>query len=187
MHSDLISASSFWKHNKSSRRLQQISDQWFWTDDWCYSSLAENIYRDSDKDASTICTVPYNKDLSVCITQYQFQESDGRGGWFHERREKMGIHSTYFIQTEIHPWPGSAIFSSNDDFKKLRDLFALEWICQSNSVSALLCLIRFEQGNGWWSLSGLPTLCHGLGQKLTKAASTEKCAWAGFWLTILFQ
>ncbi|HNP47600.1 MAG TPA: hypothetical protein PKL85_02135 [Bacteroidia bacterium] len=111
--------------------------------------LLKNIYRDSDKDASTICTVPYNKDLSVCITHnINFKKAMDEAVGFAKEEKKMGIHSTYFIQTKYIRDRSSAIFSSNDDFKKLRDLFALGMDLQSNSVSGSPLFDQFEQGTG---------------------------------------
>lgn len=111
--------------------------------------LLKNIYRDSDRDASTICTVPYNKDLSVCITHnINFKKAMDEAVGFAKEEKKMGIHSTYFIQTKYIRDRSSAIFSSNDDFKKLRDLFALGMDLQSNSVSGSPLFDQFEQGTG---------------------------------------
>lgn len=111
--------------------------------------LIKNIYLDSDRDAMTLCTVPYNKELSVCITHnINFRTALEESLDFAKEEKKLGIHSTYFIQTKYIRDRNASIFNNNDDFKKLRDLFAAGMDLQSNSVSGSPLFDQFDQGTG---------------------------------------
>ena len=111
--------------------------------------LLKNIYLDSDRDATTVCTVPYNKSLSVCITHnINFRKALDEAVDFAREEKKLGIHSTYFIQTKYIRDRSASVFNTNEDFNKLRELFALGMDLQSNSVSGSPLFDQFEQGSG---------------------------------------
>ncbi|MEO8088291.1 MAG: hypothetical protein ABI763_15830, partial [Bacteroidota bacterium] len=108
-----------------------------------------NIYLSSDKDAVTIQTVPYNKNLSVVLTHNINSENAVEQAVIFASEEKaMGLHSTYFIQTkyirDMHPF----IFKSENDFKKLRQLEKSGMELASLSVSGSPLFDQFEQGTG---------------------------------------
>jgi hypothetical protein len=111
--------------------------------------LIKNIYIQGEKDAAYICTVPYNKSLSVCITHnVNFASALGNSILFAEEEKKMNIHSTYFIQTRYVKDYRERIFNSVDDFKRLRLISQAGMDLQSNSVSGSPFFDQFEQGNG---------------------------------------
>lgn len=111
--------------------------------------LIKNIYLDADKNASTICTVPYNKSLAVCITHnINFEKAYKDALNFAKEEKAMSIHSSYFIQTKYVRDRSNSIFNSEEDFKKLRELFALGMDLQSNSVSGSPLFDQFDQGSG---------------------------------------
>jgi hypothetical protein len=111
--------------------------------------LLKNIYLDSDRDATTVCTVPYNKSLSVCITHnINFRKALDESVDFAREEKKLGIHSTYFIQTKYIRDRSASVFNTIEDFNKLRELFSLGMDLQSNSVSGSPLFDQFEQGSG---------------------------------------
>lgn len=108
-----------------------------------------NIYLSSERDAVTIQTVPYNKNLSVVLT-HNINSAKALDQSFElaEEEKKLGVHSTYFIQTkyirDMHPF----IFKSENDFKKLNRLEKAGMDIASLSVSASPLFDQFEQGSG---------------------------------------
>ncbi len=111
--------------------------------------LIKNIYLQGDKNASFICTVPYNKNLTVCLTHnINFKKALDRAPAFAAEEKKMNIHSTYFIQTryirDSRPW----IFGSNSDFEKINELFKAGMDVQSSGVSGSSMFDQFDQGTG---------------------------------------
>lgn len=111
--------------------------------------LIKNIYLQGDRDASYICTVPYNKSLSVCITHnINFAKALDNAVVFAKEEKKMNIHSTYFIQTKYINDRHDRIFNSVDDFKKLRMISQAGMDLQSNSVSGSPLFDQFPQGTG---------------------------------------
>jgi hypothetical protein len=109
----------------------------------------KNIYLSSDKDAVSIQTVPYNKNVSVVITHNINTESSLDNAFILADEEKLlGLHSTYFIQTkyirDMHPF----IFKSESDFKRLADLEKEGMDIASLSVSGSPLFDQFEQGTG---------------------------------------
>ena len=111
--------------------------------------LIKNIYLQGDRDASYICTVPYNKSLSVCITHnINFAKALDNAIVFAKEEKKMNIHSTYFIQTKYINDRHDRIFNSVDDFKKLRMISQAGMDLQSNSVSGSPLFDQFPQGTG---------------------------------------
>ena len=111
--------------------------------------LIKNIYLQGDRDASYICTVPYNKSLSVCITHnINFAKALDNAVAFAKEEKKMNIHSSYFIQTKYINDRHDRIFNSVDDFKKLRMISQAGMDLQSNSVSGSPLFDQFPQGTG---------------------------------------
>ena len=111
--------------------------------------LIKNIYLQGDRDASYICTVPYNKSLSVCITHnINFAKALDNAVVFAKEEKKMNIHSSYFIQTKYINDRHDRIFNSVDDFKKLRMISQAGMDLQSNSVSGSPLFDQFPQGTG---------------------------------------
>ena len=111
--------------------------------------LIKNIYLQSDKNASFICTVPYNKNLTVCLTHnVNFKKALDQAPAFAAEEKKMNIHSTYFIQTRFirdsRPW----IFGSKNDFEKLNEISKAGMDIQSNGVSGSSFFDQFDQGTG---------------------------------------
>lgn len=108
-----------------------------------------NIYLASDKDAVTIQSVPYNKNLSVILTHnINTENSLNQALSLAEEEKLLGLHSTYFIQTkyirDMHPF----IFKSESDFKKLAQLEKMGMDLASLSVSGSPLFDQFEQGSG---------------------------------------
>ena len=111
--------------------------------------LIKNIYLQSDRNASYICTVPYNKSLSVCITHnINFRKALEDAAVFAEEEKKMNIHSTYFIQTRYVRDSRTRIFNSDEDFESLNKIANMGMDIQSNSVSGSPMFDQFEQGTG---------------------------------------
>ncbi|MCC7231960.1 MAG: hypothetical protein IT242_03375 [Bacteroidia bacterium] len=111
--------------------------------------LIRNIYIDSDRDAAFICSVPYNKDLSVCITHnIDFKAAFNQSIAFAREEKSMGIHATYFVETKYIHDRSNAIFGSAEDFTRLKELYSLGMDIQSNSVIGSPLFDQFEQGTG---------------------------------------
>ena len=111
--------------------------------------LIKNIYMRGERDASFICTVPYYKSLSVCITHnINFASALDNAVKFSQEEKKMNIHSTYFIQTRYIRDSRDRIFNNVEDFKKLRIISQAGMDLQSNSVSGSPLFDQFDQGTG---------------------------------------
>ncbi len=108
-----------------------------------------NIYLSTDRDAITIQTVPYNKNISVVLTHnINSAKSLEHSFQLAEDEKKMGLHSTYFIQTKYIRDMHSFIFKSENDFKKLNNLAKDGMDLASLSVSGSPLFDQFEQGTG---------------------------------------
>ena len=111
--------------------------------------LIKNIYIDSNRDAAYVCSVPYNKDLAVCITHnIDFKKAFTQAPDFAKKEKALNIHSSYFIQTQYINDSRDAILFSDDDFKKLKEISAAGMDIQSNSVCGSPLFDQFEQGSG---------------------------------------
>lgn len=111
--------------------------------------LIKNIYIASSRDASYICTVPYNKDLSVCITHsINFKKALDQAPDFAQKEKLAGIHSTYFIQTQYIKDRHNGILFSNDDVNKMKKIAAIGMDIQSNTVCGSPLFDQLEQGTG---------------------------------------
>lgn len=111
--------------------------------------LIKNIYLEGERDASFICTVPYYKSLSVCITHnINFAKALDNAVLFAKEEKKMNIHSSYFIQTRYIRDSRDRIFNTIEDFKKLRIISQAGMDLQSNSVSGSPLFDQFSQGTG---------------------------------------
>lgn len=111
--------------------------------------LIKNIYLTGERSASFIGTVPYHKNLSVCITHnINFPKALDNALAFANEEKKLNIHSTYFIQTRYIRDSRDRIFNSTDDFKKLRLISQAGMDLQSNGVSGSPFFDQFEQGTG---------------------------------------
>ncbi|MCX6274215.1 MAG: hypothetical protein NTV09_03300 [Bacteroidetes bacterium] len=108
-----------------------------------------NIYLSSERDAVTIQTVPYNKNLSVVLTHNINSEKALDNAFvLADEEKKIGVHSTYFIQTKYIRDMHTFIFKSENDFKKLNQLEKAGMDIASLSVSASPLFDQFEQGTG---------------------------------------
>jgi len=111
--------------------------------------LLKNIYLSGDRDAAYISTVPYHKNISVCITHnINYEKALNNAVLFSQEEQKMGIRSTYFIQTRYIRDSRSRIFNSTEDFNKLKKIFDAGMDLQSNSVSGSPLFDQFNQGTG---------------------------------------
>ncbi len=111
--------------------------------------LLKNIYLEGDRDASYISTVPYNRNLSVCITHnINFEKALDHAVLFAKEEQKINIHSTYFVQTKYIRDSHTRIFNGLDDFEKLQKISQAGMDIQSNSVSGSPLFDEFEQGTG---------------------------------------
>jgi hypothetical protein len=111
--------------------------------------LIKNMYIASDRNAAYVCTVPYNKDVSVCITHnLNFKKAFDQAADFAAKEKQLGIRSTYFVQTRYIKDKREAVLFSNDDVNKLKKLSALGMDVQSNTVSGSPLFDQFEQGTG---------------------------------------
>lgn len=111
--------------------------------------LLRNIYLEADPDAAYICTVPYNKELSVVITHnVNYRAAMDQSLVFADKEKKAGIRSSYFIQTKYVNDRSRPIFNSLSDFQKISLLAKTGAELQSNSVSNSYYFDQFEQGTG---------------------------------------
>jgi hypothetical protein len=111
--------------------------------------LIKNIYLQGSRDAAYICTVPYNRSLSVCITHnINFEKALNNAVLFAREERKMNIHSSYFIQTRYIRDSRARIFNSIEDFEKLKEISQYGMDLQSNGVSGSMTFDQFEQGSG---------------------------------------
>lgn len=111
--------------------------------------LIKNIYIASSRDAAYICTVPYNKDLSVCITHnINFNKALAQAPEFAKKEKEAGIRSSYFIQTKYIRDRHDGILFSNDDINKLKQIAGTGMDIQSNTVSGSPLFDQFDQGTG---------------------------------------
>lgn len=111
--------------------------------------LLKNIYIENEPSAAYLCTVPYNKSLSVVITHnVNFKTALNQSLSFAQREKAAGIRSSYFIQTKFIRDRQPAIFNSVADFEKLGQLTDLGMELQSNTVSGSYFFDQFDQGTG---------------------------------------
>ncbi len=111
--------------------------------------LLKQIYMHNDRNASYVCTVPYNKNLAVCITHnINFRKALENSKSYAAEEKKLGIRSTYFIQTKYIKDRKDFIFRSAEDFNIIKDLHDLGMDVQSNGVSGSPQFDQLEQGTG---------------------------------------
>jgi len=111
--------------------------------------LIKQIYLEEERDAAFISTVPYNKNLAVCISHnIDFGKALDNALAYAEEEKKMGIRSTYFIQTKYIKDRKPFIFNSADDFEIIRKLHELGMDVQSLGVSGSPQFDQLEQGTG---------------------------------------
>ncbi|MFM2136045.1 MAG: hypothetical protein RL021_1445 [Bacteroidota bacterium] len=111
--------------------------------------ILRNIYLEANPDAAYLCTVPYNKELSVVITHnVNYRSAMDQSIRFAELEKKAGIHASYFIQTKYVNDRSRPIFNSLSDFQKIGELAKTGVELQSNSVSNSYYFDQFEQGSG---------------------------------------
>ncbi|MBL0031354.1 MAG: hypothetical protein IPP27_03945 [Bacteroidetes bacterium] len=111
--------------------------------------LIKNIYIASSRDAAYVSTVPYNKDLSVCITHnVNFKRALEQSASFARKEKESGIRSTFFVQTQYIRDRTSGILFSNEDINNLKAIGATGMDIQSNTVSGSPLFDQFEQGTG---------------------------------------
>ncbi len=111
--------------------------------------LIKSIYLQGDRNAAYICTVPYNKNLAICITHnINFRKALESSLSFAEEEKKLGIRSTYFIQTKYIKDRKPFIFTSEEDFKIIKGLHDLGMDIQSAGVSGSPLFDQLEQGSG---------------------------------------
>ncbi|MFM9051807.1 MAG: hypothetical protein ACKOKF_05750, partial [Bacteroidota bacterium] len=111
--------------------------------------LLKNIYLENDRDAATICTVPYNRELSVVVThsinhRKFLERSDG----FAIKEKDIGLRSSYFIRTGYIRDRHQRLLASKDDLPRVRAIKELGMDLQSNSVCGSYDFDRLPQGNG---------------------------------------
>lgn len=111
--------------------------------------ILKNIYIENDPDAAYICPVPYNKSLSVVITHnINYKKALEKAVDFAREEKKMGIQSSWFVQTKYIRDRQEPIFNSTSDFGQLKTLAGLGMDLQSNSVCGSPFFDQFEQGTG---------------------------------------
>lgn len=111
--------------------------------------LLKNIYLKHDRNAAYISTVPYDKSLAVCITHnINSANSLDQALAFAKEEIKMGVYSTYFIQTKYIKDRKPFVINSKADFEIIKSLHDLGMDVQSNSVSGSPLFDQFEQGSG---------------------------------------
>ncbi|MFM2207497.1 MAG: hypothetical protein RL213_1472 [Bacteroidota bacterium] len=111
--------------------------------------MLRNIYLEAEQDAAYLCTVPYNKELSVVITHnVNYRAALDQGIAFAEKEKKAGIRSSYFIQTKYVRDRQRPLFNSVADLEKIAAFGRLGMEVQSNSVSNSYYFDQFEQGTG---------------------------------------
>ncbi len=111
--------------------------------------LIKMIYLNSDRNAAFVSTVPYNKNLAVCITHnINFRRALENSLDFAREEKKLGIRSTYFMQTKYIRDRNPFIFSSAEDFDIIKKVHDLGMDIQSNGVSGSPTFDQLEQGSG---------------------------------------
>lgn len=111
--------------------------------------LLKNIYLENEPSGAFLCSVPYNRSLSVVITHNVDHPAALKQSMAFARMEqKRGIRSSYFIQTKYVRDRKPAIFSSAADFDMLGQLSGIGMDLQSQAVSGSYLFDQFEQGSG---------------------------------------
>lgn len=111
--------------------------------------LIKKIYIQSERNASYVCTVPYNKNLAVCITHnINFRKALENSLAFAEAEKKLGIRSSYFIQTKYIKDRKDFIFRNAEDFEIIKKLHEIGMDVQSNGVSGSPNFDQLDQGTG---------------------------------------
>lgn len=111
--------------------------------------LIKRIYLQNDRNATFVCTVPYNKSLAVCITHnINFRKALENSISFAKEEKKLGIRSTYFLQMKYIKDRKDFIFNSTEDFNIIKDLHDLGMDVQSNGVSGSPMFDQLPQGTG---------------------------------------
>ena len=89
--------------------------------------LVEGIYRNSQRNAVTLATVPWDKSLAVMITHdLDYTQSVLNSRPYADFEQSNGVRATYFIQTKYIRDFNDAVFLNEQGVALLRELAGQE-------------------------------------------------------------
>jgi hypothetical protein len=112
--------------------------------------LLDGIYRNGERNAVTLATVPWDKSLAVMITHdLDYTQSVLNSRPYADFEESNGVRATYFIQTKYIRDFNDAVFFNEQGVALLRELASRNIIeVASHSVSHSPLFHRFPMGSG---------------------------------------
>ncbi|REJ85309.1 MAG: hypothetical protein DWQ39_07005 [Bacteroidetes bacterium] len=111
--------------------------------------MLRSIYLRHDRDAAYISTVPYHKNLTVCITHnVNFRGALHNALAYAEEEKKLDIRSTWFIQTKYIRDRRGFILQDESDHAVIRKLNEMGMDVQSNGVCGSPVFDQLPQGSG---------------------------------------
>ncbi|HEX2522508.1 MAG TPA: hypothetical protein VHP35_10320 [Terriglobia bacterium] len=111
--------------------------------------LVEGIYRNGQRSAVTLATVPWDKSLAVMITHdVDYTQSVLNSLPYADFEQSQGIRATYFIQTKYIRDFNDAVFLNEQGVALLRQLAGRNIEVASHSVSHSPIFHRFPVGRG---------------------------------------
>jgi peptidoglycan/xylan/chitin deacetylase (PgdA/CDA1 family) len=111
--------------------------------------LVEGIYRNGQRSAVTLATVPWDKSLAVMITHdVDYTQSVLNSLPYADFEQSQGIRATYFIQTKYIRDFNDAVFLNEQGVALLRELASRNIEVASHSVSHSPIFHRFPVGSG---------------------------------------
>ena len=111
--------------------------------------LVEGIYRNGQRNAVTLATVPGDKSLAVMITHdLDYTQSVLNSRSYADFEQSNGVRATYFIQTKYIRDFNDAVFFNEQGVALLRELAGRNIEVASHSVSHSRVFHRFPMGNG---------------------------------------
>jgi peptidoglycan/xylan/chitin deacetylase (PgdA/CDA1 family) len=111
--------------------------------------LIKSIYRKNNKDAVTLGTVPFDKELTLLMTHdVDFRKSVDHALVYARAEEKLGIKATFFAQTKYVNDFGDEIFFRDADIRTYIRIQKAGMEIGSHSVSHSRLFNKFELGTG---------------------------------------
>ena len=111
--------------------------------------LVEGIYRNSQRNAVTLATVPWDKSLAVMITHdLDYTQSVLNSRSYADFEQSNGVRATYFIQTKYIRDFNDAVFFNDQGVALLRELAGKNIEVASHSVSHSRVFHQFPIGTG---------------------------------------
>ena len=111
--------------------------------------IVRKIYTESNISTVTIGTVPFNKELSICITHdIDFSTSMKNAVTYAENEKQQKVPATYFVQVKYIKDYNDDIFFNAEGITYLKKISADEMEIASHTVSHSRKFSRFEYGTG---------------------------------------